>query len=114
MRHIRLQRIRFYKQGDQMLTLVLGLLMMQEGYAERDYRPCLAENNWQLPESFIPTAATKRPLKPIIYFWRLVMGGKDSGKGDWHLYNKEDANWLKEASKNAQIEWTVMEGRLPL
>lgn len=107
-----------------MLTLMLGLLMMQEYpylYTKADITAAVEDqcrianfNQWQLPETFIPDTTAKRPTKPILYFWRLVIGGRDSGKGDWHLYNKEDDRWLREASKNAQVEWTVIEGRLPL
>lgn len=53
-----------------------------------------------------------------LVFWRIRM---DSAKGDWHLLNDEDKNFLKETAeriaskqyKNTKIEYTSVEGKLP-
>jgi len=111
-----------------MITIWLAAMLMQE-FSTPDGKPLYTwsqcqsyvneagketENTWAIPEAVIRDTEVKVPLKPILYFWRLKMRGQDHGIGDWHLYNKEDRNFLLGASKQAQVEWTIVEGRLPL
>lgn len=107
-----------------MITIFLAVMLMQE-FSTPEGKPLYTwgecqryvqeagkqeENPWQVPEVYM----SKGNLKPVLRFWRIKMRGMDKGKGDWHLYNKEDDNWLTQVSKQALVEWTLVEGRLPI
>jgi len=61
-------------------------------------------NEWLLPE--LPDAIHAQLYhKDFLRFWRIKDGG------DWHLYNKEDAKFLKQW--HGSVQWTALEGKLP-
>jgi len=61
-------------------------------------------NEWLLPD--LPdTLHAQLCHKDFVRFWRIKDGG------DWHLFNKEDAKFLKEW--RGTVQWFALEGKLP-
>jgi len=77
--------------------------------AEKEIQQQQFVDDWQAPEV---------PIGMTLLFWRIRM---DSALGNWHLYNAEDAKFLKETAdrikhgqyRHTKIEWATIEGRLP-
>ena len=59
-----------------------------------------------------------KPCIQKVKFWRLRV---DSARGDWHLYNEEDKDFLQQTAHriaagqyyNSKLEWTTLTGSLP-